>query len=295
MRNLLKHTFSTYLGISSILIFSLQVSAQDERSNATNILSYYNNSFPLVKVKKILQHSFDLLYKEGINEVGDESDIDVDKKASAVQMMAELLAKKPKWRNLFSPVVQGIEWDMVNGYPITLEDYKKGKSLYYKAYHVGGKSRLVGFPKFKKRFTIQLGKGYVMGGDTGTAAISASTKDQKYIDEIGFRSFFACESPDVCEKYMNKQFNKKIKITPITNYCHDFIHEDRDTLGFIMNRFYKLDFDNKQVFMSIYANQDDGGAATSIDGYTDITLYRNIPNDDIENSKCLLLRSKKGD
>ena len=41
-------------------------------------------------------------------------------------MMAELLAKKPKWRNLFSPVVQGIEWDMVNGYPITLEDYKKG-------------------------------------------------------------------------------------------------------------------------------------------------------------------------
>jgi len=52
MRNLLKHTFSTYLGISSILIFSLQVSAQDERSNATNILSYYNNSFPLVKVKK---------------------------------------------------------------------------------------------------------------------------------------------------------------------------------------------------------------------------------------------------
>ena len=42
-------------------------------------------------------------------------------------MMAELLAKKPKWRNLFSPVVQGIEWDMVNGYPITLEDYKKGK------------------------------------------------------------------------------------------------------------------------------------------------------------------------
>ena len=72
---------------------------------------------------------------------------------------------------------------------------------------------------------------------------------------------------------LRRQFSKAVSIEPITGYCRDYVGFERQTLGFILYRYYKISMNNRHVFLGIYANEDDGGSRSKEEGYTVFNFY----------------------
>jgi hypothetical protein len=243
-------------------------------------------------IQQIEDEAFGRLYRAGLDEMGDESDIDVEKESSPAQSILEYLITDGSLRGLFTHKITGIRWNnfrimedapeisAING------DLGKYKMIAGAAYYMEGESRLLGYPKFKRRLTDQpFREKRAIGGDTGNAVISAYAKNAQNITRIGFRNNYACKSHEACEKMLRRQFSKAVSIEPITGYCRDYVGFERQTLGFILYRYYKISMNNRHVFLGIYANEDDGGSRSKEEGYTVFNFY---PVWDAENAfNCL--------
>ena len=61
-------------------------------------------------IEKIQWNTYNRLYDESANEMGDESDIDVEKESSPAQRVAEHLIHDSRWQGLFLQPVAQIQW-----------------------------------------------------------------------------------------------------------------------------------------------------------------------------------------
>ena len=175
-------------------------------------------------VKNSLRIAFNELYKNGANEIGDETDIDTEKEISPMQKVIALSFSKDVLHNLTSRKQEDISWMYINGYNIFSSMGKKILGRKKDVYSLEGRLRLIGFPKFKKHIVVKAYGDWSIGGDTGEGEVTVIMDNNK-LKKISFKNSYACATVDVCERYLYKQFNSSVKIEPITGYCHDFISD----------------------------------------------------------------------
>ena len=236
-------------------------------------------------IRKVEFDTFERLRIAGADEIGDESDIDVEKESSPMQRVAKLMAKRGDWHDLAD--IKGIVWEIDNK-PVAHKARKKLRKAFDHTNEFDGRSRLVGFPKYKRRLTVQLGYPTPsIGGDTGNAWVKAFADNHQRIARIWFESFHHCENPALCEKYLRRQFKASTIMEPITEPC------PKDEPDMIVSRYYQLDIQGKPLFLSLYANESPQGSFKAPDGITVITLYTDYPADSIGDSQCTLLPAAK--
>ena len=78
---------------------------QAERKNLERAKEY---------IEKIQWNTYNRLYDESADEMGDESDIDVEKESSPAQHVAEHLIRDSRWQGLFLQPVAQIQWHRAN-------------------------------------------------------------------------------------------------------------------------------------------------------------------------------------
>ena len=236
-------------------------------------------------IRKVEFDTFERLRIACADEIGDESDIDVEKESSPVQRVAELMANRGHWHDLTD--IKGIVWE-IDDELVPHKARKKLRKAFDHTNEFDGRSRLIGFPKYKRRFTVQLGYPTPsIGGDTGNAWVKAFADNHQRIARIWFESFHHCETLALCEKYLRRQFKASTIMEPITEPC------PKDEPDMIMSRYYQLDIQGKPPFLSLYANESLQGSFKAPDGITVITLYTDYPADSIGNGQCTLLSAAK--
>ena len=236
-------------------------------------------------IRKVEMDTFARLRVAGADEIGDESDIDVEKESSPMQRVAELMAKRGHWHNLAD--IKGIVWE-IDDEPVPHKARKKLRKAFDHTNEFDGRSRLIGFPKYKRRLTVQPGyPNDSIGGDTGNVFVRAGADNHKQIAWVWFESFHHCENPALCEKYLRRQFKASTIMEPITEPC------PKDEPDMIVKRYYHLAIQGKPLFLSLYANESPQGSFKAPDGITVITLYKDYPADSIEDGQCILLTAAK--
>lgn len=236
-------------------------------------------------IHKVEMDTFARLRIAGADEIGDESDIDVEKESSPVQRVAEWIANRGHWHDLAD--IKGIVWE-IDDEPVPHKARKKLRKAFDHTNEFDGRSRLIGFPKYKRRFTVQLGYPTPsIGGDTGNAWVKAFADNHQRIAWIWFESFHHCENPALCEKSLRRQFKASTIMEPITEPC------PKDEPDMIIKRYYRLAIQGKPLFLSLYANESPQGSFKAPDGITVITLYTDYPADSIGNGQCILLPAAK--
>lgn len=236
-------------------------------------------------IRKVEFDTFERLRIAGADEIGDESDIDVEKESSPVQRVAELIANRGHWHDLAD--IKGIVWE-IDDEPVPHKARKKLRKAFDHTNEFDGRSRLIGFPKYKRRFTVQIGYPTPsIGGDTGNAWVKAFAGNHQRIARIWFESFHHCENPALCEKYLRRQFKVSTIMEPITEPC------PKDEPAMIVKRYYQLVIQGKPLFLSLYVNESPQGSFKAPDGITVITLYTDYPADSIGDSQCALLPAAK--
>jgi hypothetical protein len=238
-----------------------------------------------VFIRKVEMDTFARLRIAGADEIGDESDIDVEKESSPMQRVAELMAKRGDWHDLTD--IKGIVWE-IDDELVPHKARKKLRKAFDHTNEFDGRSRLIGFPKYKRRFTVQLGYPTPsIGGDTGNAWVKAFADNHQRIARIWFESFHHCENPALCEKSLRRQFKVSTIMEPITEPC------PKDEPDMIIKRYYRLAIQGKSLFLSLYANESPQGSFKAPDGITVITLYTDYPADSISDDQCILLPAAK--
>ena len=236
-------------------------------------------------IRKVEFDTFERLRIAGADEIGDESDIDVEKESSPMQRVAKLMAKRGDWHDLAD--IKGIVWE-IDDEPVPHKARKKLRKAFDHTNEFDGRSRLIGFPKYKRRFTVQIGYPTPsIGGDTGNAWVKAFADNHQRIARIWFESFHHCENPALCEKSLRHQFKVSTIMEPITEPC------PKDEPAMIVKRYYQLVIQGKPLFLSLYANESPQGSFKAPDGITVITLYTDYPADSIGDSQCALLPAAK--
>ena len=236
-------------------------------------------------IRKVEFDTFERLRIAGADEIGDESDIDVEKESSPVQRVAELIANRGHWHDLAD--IKGIVWE-IDDELVPHKARKKLRKAFDHTNEFDGRSRLIGFPKYKRRFTVQIGYPTPsIGGDTGNAWVKAFADNHQRIARIWFESFHHCENPALCEKSLRRQFKVSTIMEPITEPC------PKDEPAMIVKRYYQLVIQGKPLFLSLYANESPQGSFKAPDGITVITLYTDYPADSIGDSQCALLPAAK--
>ena len=238
-----------------------------------------------VFIRKVEMDTFARLRIAGADEIGDESDIDVEKESSPMQRVAELMAKRGDWHDLTD--IKGIVWE-IDDELVPHKARKKLRKAFDHTNEFDVRSRLIGFPKYKRRFTVQLGYPTPsIGGDTGNAWVKAFADNHQRIARIWFESFHHCENPALCEKSLRRQFKVSTIMEPITEPC------PKDEPDMIIKRYYRLAIQGKSLFLSLYANESPQGSFKAPDGITVITLYTDYPADSISDDQCILLPAAK--
>ena len=236
-------------------------------------------------IRKVEFDTFERLRIACADEIGDESDIDVEKESSPVQRVAELMANRGHWHDLTD--IKGIVWE-IDDELVPHKARKKLRKAFDHTNEFDGRSRLIGFPKYKRRFTVQLGYPTPsIGGDTGNAWVKAFADNHQRIARIWFESFHHCENPALCEKYLRRQFKASTIMEPITEPC------PKDEPDMIIKRYYRLAIQGKPLFLSLYANESPQGSFKAPDGITVITLYTDYPADSISDDQCILFPAAK--
>ena len=130
-------------------------------------------------IRKVEFDTFERLRIACADEIGDESDIDVEKESSPVQRVAELMANRGHWHDLTD--IKGIVWE-IDDELVPHKARKKLRKAFDHTNEFDGRSRLIGFPKYKRRFTVQLGYPTPsIGGDTGNAWVKAFADNHQRI------------------------------------------------------------------------------------------------------------------
>ena len=236
-------------------------------------------------IRKVEFDTFERLRIACADEIGDESDIDVEKESSPVQRVAELMANRGHWHDLTD--IKGIVWE-IDDELVPHKARKKLRKAFDHTNEFDGRSRLIGFPKYKRRFTVQLGYPTPsIGGDTGNAWVKAFADNHQRIARIWFESFHHCENPALCEKYLRRQFKASTIMETITEPC------PKDEPDMIIKRYYRLAIQGKPLFLSLYANESPQGSFKAPDGITVITLYTDYPADSISDDQCILFPAAK--
>ena len=269
-------------------------------------------------IRKVEFDTFERLRIAGADEIGDESDIDVEKESSPMQRVAELIANRGHWHDLAD--IKGIVWE-IDDEPVPHKARKKLRKAFDHTNEFDGRSRLIGFPKYKRQLTVQLGYSNThkalygvtpprrtkrtvfggapctelceyrytnsIGGDTGNAWVKAGADNHQRIARIWFESFHHCENPALCEKSLRRQFKVSTIMEPITEPC------PKDEPDMIIKRYYRLAIQGKPLFLLLYANESPQGSFKAPDGITVITLYTDYPADSIGDSQCTLLPAAK--
>ena len=254
---------------------------QAERKNLERAKEY---------IEKIQWNTYNRLYDESANEMGDESDIDVEKESSPAQRVAEHLLRDSRWQGLFLQPVAQIQWHRANeNWPVPYHHLKTYAWLWRRLdiHFIEGKSRLIGFPKFKKRPLTQVGKKFpAIGGDAGKGNFSAWTKNKEDIKSASFTIFYACRSHKECETILRRQFKKEVVITPITGYCD----EGADFPYPALLRYYRLELGGHHLFLKLYA-EPDGSPGMGEWGYTELEFYPKLDGGNLDDIKkeCPLL------
>ena len=242
-------------------------------------------------IEKIEQAAISRLYAASEDETGDERDIDVETQSSPAQQVAEYLIRNASWQGLFLHPPAQINWARAGDeLPVPYHQLKPYAWLWrsLNIYSIEGESRLIGFPKFKKRPLTRAGKRIPsIGGDAGKGNFSVWTRDRENITSASFIIFYACRSHESCEKILRRQFKPSVQIEPITGYCDGGENYPYAELY----RYYRLAIGGDYLFLRLYAAADDG-AHMGEWGYTELEFYPKLDRWNIEDMKqegCPLL------